>query len=140
MAAKEVERFGMKPRAALLSHSNFGNHETKSSVKMAKTKELLSKMAPELEVDGEMKGGMALNPSVRNKSDICSLTGNANLLIMPNLDAANITYTVLKALANGISVGPIILGVDMPIHAITKATTPRGIVNLTCLVASSVED
>ena len=140
MAAKEVERFGMKPRAALLSHSNFGSHETKTTVKMAKTKELLAKMAPDLEVDGEMKGGMALNPSVRAKSDKCSLTGNANLLIMPNLDAANITYTVLKSLANGISVGPIILGASMPIHAITKTTTPRGIVNLTCLVASSVVD
>ena len=140
MAAKEVERFGMKPRAALLSHSNFGSHNTKSAKKMARTKELLSTMAPELEVDGEMKGGMALNPSVRNKSNKCNLTDNANLLIMPNLDAANITYTVLKALANGISVGPIILGANIPIHAITKVTTPRGIVNLTCLVSASVDD
>ena len=140
MAAKEVERFGMKPRAALLSHSNFGSHNTKSAKKMARTKELLSAIAPELEVDGEMKGGMALNPSVRNKSNKCSLTDNANLLIMPNLDAANITYTVLKALANGISVGPIILGANIPIHAITKVTTPRGIVNLTCLVSASVDD
>ena len=140
MAAKEVERFGMKPRAALLSHSNFSSHDTESAKKMARTKELLSTLAPELEVDGEMKGGMALNPSVRSKSNKCSLTDNANLLIMPNLDAANITYTVLKALANGISVGPIILGTKIPIHAITKVTTPRGIVNLTCLVAASVCD
>ena len=140
MAAKEVERFGMKPRAALLSHSNFGGHETTSAMKMAETKKLLEKMAPELEVDGEMKGGMALNASVRSKSNKCRLTDDANLLIMPNLDAANITYTVLKALANGISVGPIILGVDKPIHAITKATTPRGIVNLTCLVTASVNN
>lgn len=140
MAAKEVERFGMKPRAALLSHSNFGSHDTKSSQKMAQTKEILTKIAPDLEVDGEMKGGMALNPSVRNKSNKCNLTDNANLLIMPNLDAANITYTVLKALANGISVGPIILGANIPIHAITKTTTPRGIVNLTCLVSASVNE
>jgi len=140
MAAKEVERFGMKPRAALLSHSNFGSHDTESSRKMAKTKEILQKIAPTLEVDGEMKGGMALNANIRKKSDQCSLTDNANLLIMPNLDAANITYTVLKSLANGISVGPIILGVDIPIHAITKTTTPRGIVNLTSLVVASVSD
>lgn len=139
MAAKEIERFGMKPRAALLSHSNFGSHNTASATKMAKTKKILNEIAPELEVDGEMKGGMALNPAVRDKSDICSLTGNANLLIMPNLDAANITYTVLKSLASGISVGPIILGATIPVHAITRTTTPRGIVNLTSLVTASVK-
>jgi len=138
MAAKEIERFGMKPRAALLSHSNFGSHDTTSARKMAKAKKIIEEIAPEIEVDGEMKGGMALNPSVRNKSDKCSLTGDANLLVMPNLDAANITYTVLKSLANGISVGPIILGAKIPIHSITKTTTPRGIVNLTSLVTASV--
>jgi len=139
MAAKEIERFGMKPRAALLSHSNFGSHSTASAVKMAETKKILNEIAPSLEVDGEMKGGMALNPAVRSKSNKSSLTGNANLLIMPNLDAANITYTVLKSLANGISVGPIVLGANIPVHAITKTTTPRGIVNLTSLVSASIE-
>jgi len=139
MAAKEIERFGMKPRAALLSHSNFGSHSTESAVKMADTKKRLTKIAPDLEVDGEMKGGVALNPSVRNKSGKSSLSGNANLLIMPNLDAANITYTILKSLANGISVGPIILGAKIPVHAITRTTTPRGIVNLTSLVTASVD-
>ncbi len=140
LAAEEIKRFGMKPRAALLSHSNFGSHPTGSALKMAQTKTLLQELAPHLEVDGEMKGGMALNASVREKAELCSLTGNANLLIMPNLDAANITYTVLKALANGISVGPIILGSDKPIHSITKTTTPRGIVNLTSLVTASVDN
>ena len=139
MAAKEIKRFGMVPRAALLSHSNFGSHPTVSAVKMAKTKEILGAIAPDLEVDGEMKAGMALNAVVRKKSGKSTLSGNANLLIMPNLDSANITYTVLKALANGISVGPIILGASIPIHAITLTTTPRGIVNLTSLVAASVE-
>lgn len=138
MAAKEVERFGMTPRAALLSHSNYGGHTTESSKKMADAKKLLSELAPDLEVDGEMKGSMALNKAVRNKSKNCTLTADANLLIMPNLDAANITYTVLKNLANGISVGPIMLGADKPIHAITQSTTPRGIVNLTSLVCASV--
>ena len=140
MAAKEVQRFGMEPRVALMSHSSFGSHVTESSKKMAKTKVLLNEIAPELEVDGEMKGGGALNELTRKKSGKSCLTGNANILIMPNLDAANITYTVLKAMANGISVGPIILGTDMPIHAITKTTTPRGIVNLTSIVTASVED
>lgn len=138
MAAKEITRFGMIPRAALLSHSNFGGHSTLSAIKMAKTKEILSKMAPELEVDGEMKGGMALNPVIREKSGKSTLSGNANLLIMPNLDAANITYTVLKSIANGISVGPILLGTKIPVHSITSTTTPRGIVNLSCLLTASV--
>ena len=139
MAAKEVERFGMKPRVALLSHSSFGSHVTESSKKMADTKVLLNKISPDLEVDGEMKGGGALSEITRKKSGKSTLSGNANLLIMPNLDAANITFTVLKAMANGISVGPIVLGCDLPIHAITKTTTPRGIVNLTSLVTASVE-
>jgi malate dehydrogenase (oxaloacetate-decarboxylating)(NADP+) len=139
MAAQEIKRFGMTPRAALLSHSNFGSHKSKSALKMARTKEILAQIAPDLEVDGEMKAGMALNPEVRNKSGKSSLTGNANLLIMPNLDAANITYTTLKSLANGVSVGPIILGTSKPIHAVTRTTSPRGIVNLTSLVSASVD-
>ncbi|MEM7360625.1 MAG: NADP-dependent malic enzyme [Pseudomonadota bacterium] len=139
LAAREIKRFGMVPRVALLSHSNFGGHDTDSAKKMAATKQLLAAMAPDLEVDGEMKGGMALNPTVRKKSGKSSLTGNANLLIMPNLDAANITYTVLKSLANGISVGPILVGATIPIHSITSTTTPRGIVNLTSLVSASVQ-
>jgi len=139
MAAEEIKRFGMTPRAALLSHSNFGSHKSKSALKMAKTKEILAKMVPDLEVDGEMKASMALNSEVRKKSGNSSLSSNANLLIMPNLDAANITYTTLKSLANGVSVGPIILGAPMPIHAITKTTSPRGIVNLTSLVTASVD-
>jgi len=139
IAAEEIKRFGMTPRAALLSHSNFGSHKTKSAMKMAETKKILAEIAPDLEVDGEMKAGMALNTEVREKSGKSSLTGDANLLIMPNLDAANITYTTLKSLANGVSVGPIILGAALPIHAITRTTSPRGIVNLTSLVSASVE-
>ena len=139
MAAEEVKRFGMIPRIALLSHSNFGSHETKSSIKMAKTKEILAEIAPNLEVDGEMKAGMALNSELREKSGKSNLSGDANLLVMPNLDAANITYTTLKSLANGVSVGPIVLGASLPVHAITRNTSPRGIVNLTSLVTASVE-
>lgn len=140
MASEEIKRFGMTPRAALLSHSNFGSHKSKSALKMARTKEILAEIAPDLEVDGEMKAGMAINPKIREKSGKSSLSGNANLLIMPNLDAANITYTTLKSLANGVSVGPIILGSSKPIHAITRTTSPRGIVNLTSLVTASVKE
>ena len=139
MAAEELHRFGMTARVALLSHSNFGSHKTESSIKMAETKKILNKLAPELEVDGEMKGGTALDAVRRSKSGKSKLSGDANLLIMPNLDAANIAYTMLKALANGISVGPIVLGAKAPVHAITRTTSPRGIVNLTSLVVAGVD-
>ncbi len=106
---------------------------------MADVREKLKTLAPQLEVDGEMRAGHALSDKIRNRSGLSSLTGNANLLIMPNLDAANITYSMLKVLASGISVGPILFSTDRPIHAITQNTTPRGIVNLTSLVTASVE-
>ena len=138
-AAEQLRVFGIQPRVALLSHSNFGNHQTESSLKMAKVKQLLQNSHPELEVDGEMRGGIALNQRLREREGHSDLTGDANLLILPNLDAANITYTVLKSLGNGIPVGPIVLGTRIPIHAITRSTTPRGIVNLTSLVAASVK-
>ncbi|MBT8114650.1 MAG: hypothetical protein KJP04_04690, partial [Arenicella sp.] len=137
MAAEEIRLFGMIPRVALVSHSNFGSHSTASSRKMAKAKQILADIAPDLEVDGEMRGDVALKSAAREKNGQCSLSGDANLLIMPNLDSADITFTVLKSLASGISVGPILLGPDVPIHAITHSTTPRGIVNLTSLVSAS---
>ena len=139
LAAKEVARIGMTPRVALMSHSNFGSFKSESSEKMASVRGLLHDMMPELEVDGEMRGNIALDSTEREKSGLSRLTGNANLLVMPNLDAANITYTTLKALANGISVGPILLGSKTPINTITENTTPRGILNLTCLLASRVK-
>ena len=141
LAAEEVKRFGMTPKVAMLSHSNFGSHETTSSNKMREACKLLKEMAPDLEVDGEMKGDTALKKIVRDKVNPNSeLTDDANLLIMPNLDSASITFTTLKTLANGISVGPILLGTKKPIHVITESTTPRGIVNLTSLVTASVTD
>ncbi len=140
MAAKEVERFGMVPSVALLSHSNFGSHETQSSLKMAKTKRILNELAPDLAVDGEMRASQALNSAKRAKLGKSNLTEDANLLIMPNLDSADITYNALASLANGIPVGPIILGSKIPIHTLTSNTTPRGIVNLTCLVTASVNN
>jgi len=137
LAAKEVERFGMIPRVAMLSHSSFGNRPSKSSEKMVEAKELVQKLNPSLEVDGEMQGGVALNPVIRKQFEACQLTGNANLLVMPNLDAANIAFTTLKNMTNSITVGPILLGTKQPVHPLTKVTTPRGIVNLTSIVASN---
>ena len=137
-ASQEVRRFGMDPIVALVSHSNFGSHRSASSSKMAKAKELLSQTNPNLIVEGEIKADVALSALVREKTPLSTLKSNANLLVMPNLDAANITYRALKSLASGVAIGPIVLGAKMPIHGITSTTTPRGIVNLSSLVASSI--
>jgi malate dehydrogenase (oxaloacetate-decarboxylating)(NADP+) len=139
LAAQEIERFGMLPRVAMLSHSSFGNQPSESSEKMVEAKDLVKKLNPDLEVDGEMQGGVALNPVIRKQFDACQLSGNANLLVMPNLDAANIAFTTLKNMTNSITVGPILLGAKKPVHPLTKVTTPRGIVNLTSLVAASAD-
>ena len=134
LAAKRVRMFGIEPRVALLSHSNFGSRNTRGSEKMQKTLSMLSELAPDLEVDGEMKADTALSGAVRNRIlPESRLTGRANLLVMPNLDAANITFNALKVLANGVSVGPILLGPRRSVHIIGSNTTARGIVNLTAV-------
>jgi malate dehydrogenase (oxaloacetate-decarboxylating)(NADP+) len=135
MAAEVVRRFGLEPKIALLSHSNFGTHENPSAEKMRKVLELLRQQAPELEVDGEMHGDAALDETLRRRIiPDTSLSGTANLLVMPNLDAANIAYNLLKTTAgNNITVGPILLGCAAPVHILTPSTTVRRIVNMTAL-------
>jgi malate dehydrogenase (oxaloacetate-decarboxylating)(NADP+) len=135
MAAEEMRRFGLSPRAALLSHSNFGSSNSASAQKMRAALALVKERAPELEVDGEMHGDAALDSKLRNKimpgSD---LKADANLLVMPNIDAANIAYNLLKTAAgNGIAVGPILLGCAAPVHILTPSATVRRIVNMTAL-------
>lgn len=139
LAVREIERFGMTPRVAMLSHSSFGSNPSESSEKMVNAKQIVKKLNPDIEVDGEMQGGFALNEKIRNQFGISELSGNANLLVMPNLDAANIAFTTLKNLTNSITVGPILLGPKKPVHPLTKVNTPRGIVNLTSLVAASAD-
>jgi len=137
MAACEIRRFGIKPKAALLSHSNFGTHDTPSALKMRQTLALLRERAPDLEVDGEMHGDCALDDKLRESilSD-STLTGAANLLVMPNIDAANITYNLLKiAAGNNVAIGPVLLGCAAPVHILTPSTTVRRIVNMTALTA-----
>jgi len=135
MAAEEIRRFGLAPKVALLSHSSFGSYSTPSARKMAHTRELLQQLAPELEVEGEMHGDAALLEDIRVRVFPSSrLKGEANLLIMPNVDAANISFNLLKAACgDGITVGPILMGAAKPVHILTPTATVRRIVNMTAL-------
>jgi malate dehydrogenase (oxaloacetate-decarboxylating)(NADP+) len=135
MAAEEVRRFGLTPKVALLSHSNFGSLRSDSALKMSRTRELIATMAPDLEVDGEMHGDAALDESIRQRLyPDCKLRGAANLLVMPNLDSANIAFNLIKAVSgDGITVGPILLGAAKPVHILTPTATVRRLVNMTAL-------
>jgi len=138
MAAEEMMRFGIKPKAALLSHSNFGSSNQASAVKMRQTLDLLRTQASWLEVDGEMHGDVALDGKARAAiMPHSTLTGDANLLVFPNIDSANIAYNLLKTAAGGgIAVGPILLGAAKPVHILTASTTVRRIVNMTALTVA----
>jgi len=135
MAASEMRKLGIVPKVALLSHSNFGSSNAPSAVKMREVLVLIQKADPTLEVDGEMHGDSALDASIRANAVTSSpLKGDANLLVLPNMDAANISYNLLKVAAgNGIAIGPLLLGVAKPIHILTPAATVRRIVNVTTL-------
>jgi len=135
MAAEEMVRFGLSPRAALLSHSNFGSSNSASAQKMRAALALIKERAPDLEIDGEMHGDTALDSKLRGSiMPGSTLTHDANLLVMPNIDAANIAYNLVKTAAgNGIAVGPILLGCDRPVHILTPSATVRRIVNMTAL-------
>ncbi|AVP56349.1 NADP-dependent malic enzyme [Pulveribacter suum] len=138
MAAEEIMRFGIRPKAALLSHSNFGSSNHASAVKMRRTLELLREQAPWLEVDGEMHGDVALNEKERVElMPHSTLSGSANLLVMPNIDAANISYNLLKTAAGGgIAIGPMLLGAGAPVQVLTPSATVRRIVNMTALTVA----
>ncbi len=141
LAAEEVRRFGLVPKAALLSHSNFGSHKNASAHKMSLARELLEQLAPELEVEGEMHGDAALSENLRAQAFPASrLKGEANLLIMPNLDAANIAYNLLKITAGeGITIGSILLGANKSVHILTSTATVRRIVNMSALAVAGVK-
>jgi malate dehydrogenase (oxaloacetate-decarboxylating)(NADP+) len=138
MAAEEMRRFGIQPKAALLSHSNFGSSDKPSAIKMRATLALVKQKAPWLEVDGEMHGDNALDGAARAASmPDTTLIGDANLLVLPNLDAANIAYNLLKTAAGGnIAIGPVLLGAAKPVHILTASTTVRRIVNMTALTVA----
>jgi malate dehydrogenase (oxaloacetate-decarboxylating)(NADP+) len=138
MAAEEMMRFGLRPKAALLSHSNFGSSNQPSAVKMRSALGLLQQQAPWLEVDGEMHGDAALDAGYRGElMPKTTLTGEANLLVLPNIDAANISYNLLKTAAGGgIAIGPVLLGAAKPVHILTPSATVRRIVNMTALTVA----
>ncbi|MBT3069176.1 NADP-dependent malic enzyme [Rhodoferax sp. U11-2br] len=138
MAAEEMKRFGITPKVALLSHSNFGSSNQPTAVKMRDTLDLLRANTPWLDVDGEMHGDLALDSKSRAVlMPNSTLTGDANLLVLPNLDAANISYNLLKTAAGGnIAIGPVLLGAAKPVHILTASTTVRRIVNMTALTVA----
>ena len=138
MAAEELMRFGIRPKAALLSHSNFGSSNQPSAVKMREALAMVQQSAPWLEIDGEMHGDTALDAPYRAQlMPRSTLSGEANLLVLPNIDAANISYNLLKTTAGGgIAIGPVLLGAAKPVHVLTPSATVRRIVNMTALTVA----
>jgi malate dehydrogenase (oxaloacetate-decarboxylating)(NADP+) len=139
LAAETVHRFGITPKAALLSHSNFGASNSPSARKMRQALKLIRERMPDLEVDGEMHADAALVEQIRGRA-VCDspLTGTANLLIFPNLDAANIAFNLVKATGEGVTVGPMLMGLDKPLHIVVPSTTARGITNISAVAAMEV--
>ena len=137
LAADEVARFGLAPKVELLSHSSFGTEDTPTAIKMRRALEILRKIAPGLEVDGEMHGDAALSEDIRHQVfPDSTLKGQANLLIMPTIDAANISFNLIKTSAgDGLTVGPLLLGAARPVHILTPTATVRRIVNVTALLS-----
>jgi len=135
-AAYRLRLFGIEPRIALLSHSNFGSHETPGSLKMRKVRELLLKRKPDLNVDGEMQGDTAWDEVLRKRiMPGSTLGGRANLFVLPNLDAANIAYNMVRVVTDGVAIGPILMGISRPVHILTTSATPRRVVNMTAIAA-----
>jgi malate dehydrogenase (oxaloacetate-decarboxylating)(NADP+) len=141
LAADAVRGFGITPKAALISHSSFGASDSPTARKMRRALAMIRERAPALEIDGEMHADAALIQSIRDSAVPNSrLTGTANLLIMPNLDAANIGFNLLKAAADGLPIGPMLLGMTKPIHVVVPSVTARGIVNLSALAVVEAQE
>ncbi len=141
LAAAAVRRFGIVPKAALLSHSSFGGSRSDSARKMRAALALIRTRAPDLEIDGEMQADAALSEAIRSRVVTDSkLSGIANLLVMPNLDSANIAFNLLKAAAEGLTIGPLLLGLAKPLHVMVPSVTARGIVNVSALAVRAVQD
>jgi len=141
LASSHVQRFNLKPKIAFLSHSDFGSYDTESSRKMRRATALLRQHHPELEADGEMQGDTALSEAARKLILPHSLLeGVANILIMPNLDAANVAYQMVKVLTDAVPVGPILIGPSRPAHILTPSVTARGILNMTAIAAVEAQE
>jgi len=141
LAANHVQRFNLKPKIAFLSHSDFGSYDTDSSRKMRRATTLFKEHYPELEADGEMQGDTALSEATRKLIlPHSNLEGEANILMMPNLDAANVAYQMIKVLADAVPVGPILIGPSRPAHILTPSVTARGILNMTAVAAVEAQE
>jgi len=141
LASLHVQRFNIKPKIAFVSHSDFGSYDTDSSRKMRRATQLLREKHPEIEADGEMQGDTALSAAARKMVlPQSNLEGEANILIMPNLDAANIAYQMIKTLGDALPVGPILIGPARPVHILTKSVTARGILNMTAVAAVEAQE
>ena len=135
-ASYRLKLFGIEPKVALLSHSNYGSHDNPSAAKMRKVYDLLKARLPKLEMDGEMQADTAWDEGLRTRMfPHTTLTGRANLFVMPNLDSANITYNMVRVMTDGVAIGPILMGIDKPAHILTPASTPRRVVNMTAIAA-----
>ena len=141
LACRMIRRFGIEPIVGMLSHSNFGSRTTPSSTKMSRVASMLHSRCPELKIEGELQADLALQPNLREKifPDMRISGQTMNLLMMPNIEAANISYNALKCLADGVSVGPIMLGTSLPMAVVTTSTSVRNLVNMTALMVSEVE-
>ena len=141
LASDAVRMFGLEPKVALLSHSNFGTHQDDEACKMQKALNILHARAPALEVEGEMQADVALVEDIRERMFPNSrLKGQANLLIMPSLSAANIAYNLVRTIGEGLTIGPLLLGTDLPAHILTPSVTARGIMNATAIAAVNAQN
>ena len=135
-ASYRLKRFGIEPKVALLSHSNYGSHDNPSAAKMRKVWQILKQRAPKLEMDGEMQADTAWDEALRLRMfPHTTLSGRANLFVMPNLDAANIAYNIVRVMTDGVAIGPILMGLNKSAHILTPASTPRRVVNMTAVAA-----
>src|ERR1700739_637684 len=140
-SAIHVQRFNIKPKLAVVSHSDFGSYDTESSRKMRRATAIMKQNHPEIEADGEMQGDPAMSQSARKLFLPSSkLEGEANVLIMPTLDTANVAYQMIKVLADALPVGPILIGPARPAHILTPSVTARGILNMTAVAAVEAQE
>jgi malate dehydrogenase (oxaloacetate-decarboxylating)(NADP+) len=136
MASYRLRLFGIETKIALLSHSNFGSHDNASAAKMRRAYQLIRARAPKLNIDGEMQSDTAWDEGLRRRMfPNTTLSGRPNLFVLPNLDAANITYNMVRVMTDGVAIGPILMGLDQPAHILTPASSPRRVVNMTALAA-----
>ena len=135
-ATYRLKLFGIEPKVAILSHSNYGSHDNPSAAKMRKVREILAARMPKLNMDGEMQADTAWDEALRHRIfPNTTLAGRANLFVMPNLDAANIAYNIVRVMTDGVAIGPILMGINKPAHILTPAATPRRVVNMTAIAA-----